>query len=580
MPPILPSETLNSVNDITDSVSACNCRPLTTALDSAEKLPDNEVYTANNRNMSSNTNQRGTFYFHLGVLIFAPFFNKLHKKGLQYIQQWLVAVLLGCQNIEQSKELNYSSLQAMLGTAHKTLHIQRISLKEAASRTNTEQILQFNAELLNVNKQRDFYYDPHTKHYTGHLKILSTWCASIRLADKGINMDYIHTTTGHPVYFKTMDNFYDLRERFPLNITEFRKLLNFDKKDVLTYIIDRGIYSIIVFMAIIESEDTHIITWEKDYKKDKWNEEDSYGKGAIVKKRNNNQDTKLVHYRYQELTWDKHPKMRQIIVRIYDKNWKVLIEVSILTDDKNRPANEIIELMLTRWVQENDFKYMIKHFGLNQITSYASTDYKALRDKIEDKIHTCSNHKAQTKVIQKVRAKFKTALLRKHNFEEKHKNTNAKLSSKEQARKKDIWNSVSKLSATLSALEQERKKTPKQVSKIEDLIEQDYQKLDTNTKDFMDAIKILARNIFYLSFEPFKKKYNNYRDDHVLFRHLIRSAGTISSTTNNLEIQLQPQMEYQPNITKIITLVLDQINEIKPEIPDGSERKIKLLLKI
>lgn len=53
--------------------------------------------------------------------------------------------------------------------------------------------------------------------------------------------------------------------------------------------------------------------------------------------------------------------MRRIIVRIYDKNWKVLIEVSILTDDKNRPADQIIELMLKRWIQENDYKYTIKH---------------------------------------------------------------------------------------------------------------------------------------------------------------------------------------------------------------------------
>jgi len=52
-----------------------------------------------------------------------------------------------------------------------------------------------------------------------------------------------------------------------------------------------------------------------------------------------------------------------------DKKWKILIEVSVLTDDKNRTVSQIIDLMLKRWVQENDFKYNIKHFGLNQIIS-------------------------------------------------------------------------------------------------------------------------------------------------------------------------------------------------------------------
>lgn len=512
-------------------------------------------------------------------MIFAPFINKLEKKGLHYIRQWLFAVLLGCQNIEQSKELNYTSLETIIGKAHKTLRSQRLLLKDAATNSGTKRVMQFNAELLKVNQQNDFYYDPHTKHYSGHLKILSTWCPSVRLADKGINMDYIHTTSGHPVYFNTNDNFYDLRERFLVNIKGFRKLFSFDKEKVLTHVIDRGIYSLDVFQDMIEDPYNHIITWEKGYEKDQWDDQGGYGKGAIEKKRNNKEDIKLVHYRYQEKQWGKHGAMKQIIVRIYDKNWKTLIEVSILTDDKNRPADQIIELMLKRWVQENDFKYTIKHFGLNQITSYAFTDYKALKDKIEDKIYICNEHKSLTKEIQKIRNKLKTALLRKHKFEIKHKNPNEKLLDKEQQRKTKIWKDISQLNASLLELEKQRSETTKYVSKIDELIEHDYNKLDTNTKDFMDAIKMLARNMFYLSFQSFKEKYNNYRDDHVLFRHLTRSPGTIYSTTNEIKIEISPQMEYQPKIKKIIFQVFYEINEMKPEIPDGSNRKIKLILK-
>lgn len=102
------------------------------------------------------------------------------------------------------------------------------------------------------------------------------------------------------------------------------------------------------------------------------------------------------------------------------------MELSILTDDTERPTTEVIGLMLKRWVQENDFKYLIGHFGINQITSYAFTDYKDLKDKIEDKMYTCSEHKSLTKEIQKVRDKLKKALLRKDNFEEKHKGSNKK----------------------------------------------------------------------------------------------------------------------------------------------------------
>ena len=184
-----------------------------------------------------------------------------------------------------------------------------------------------------------------------------------------------------------------------------------------------------------------------------------------------------------------------------------------------------------------------------------------------------------TKEIKKVRDRLKTALLRKDGFEEKHKGGNKILSKREQGHKEKIWDDVDRLREALEALLQERDNTTKEVSKIEDLIDQGYQKLDTNTKDFMDAIKILARNIFYLSFQSFKEKYDNYRDDHVLFRHLTLSPGYIEPTENNLRIWLTPQMEYPPKLKKIITQVMQEINETKPDIPDGSGRKIELLLK-
>ena len=570
----------NAASDgIPDHKPECSCSTSITNCDLNNECAIDNTVPDNNRNKSFNSNKHEIFNFHLGILIFAPFFKKLETQGLQFIRQWLVSVLLGCQNIEQSKILNYNSLKAILGRVHKTLRSQRLLLKEAATRTNTGSVLKFNAELLKLNQQTDFYYDPHTKHYSGHLKILATWCPSVRLADKGINMDYIHTKSGHPVYFDSNDNFYDLRERFYSNINKFRLLCGFKKDSVLTHVIDRGIYSLEVFQAIIKDPYNHIVTWEKGYEKNKWNEDSPYMKGFIEKKRNNKEDVKLIHYGYQEMLWDKDNSMRQVIVRIFDKNWDTLIEVAVLTDDIHRHAGEIIELMFTRWVQENDFKYTIKHFGLNQITSYAFIDYKSLKNKIEDKLYICNEHKTLTKEIHKVRAKLKTSLLQKHKFEKKHNDPLEELSVKEQERKIKIDKMTEQLNNTLIDLEQQRQNTTKYVSKIDELIKLNYNKLDTNAKDFMDAIKMLARNIFYLSFQPFKEKYNNYRDDHVLFRHLTRSPGNMEITTDGIKITLNPQMEYQQKVKKIISEVLDEINNTKPKLIDGTNKPIQLFIK-
>jgi hypothetical protein len=544
--------------------------------DTKNEIIEDVIVEKNKRNISFNQNEEGDFKFHLGSLVFAPYFAQLTNNDLGFIKQWLISVLLGAQNVEQTKKLNFKSLNSILGKTIKKSGNQRLRIQELATQENIEKILKFNGYITQVQKRKDLYYDPHSIHYTGLLKTLSVWCAGIRLADKGINMDFIHTTDGYPVYFNTNDNFYDMRERFLANIKAYRKLMDIPPDMVLTHILDRGVYSMDVFSEIINSLYEHIITWEKDYNNDKWDDSKEGQAGCIIKYRNNSKDARLVHYRYQEGIWDKNPKMRQIIVRVFDKSGKVSIEVSVLTDDLTRETKEIIELMLKRWVQENDFKYLIKHFGINEITTYAFTDYKDVKDKMEDKLYTCTKHKSLTKEIHRIRAKQKTALLRKHEFEAKYKESNSPLSPAETDRRNKIWKEVDQLTASVKELIIERKNTNKKVSKLDELIEHNYQKLDTNTKSLMDAIKILARNIFYLSFQPFKKKYDNYRDDHVQFRSLTLSGGTMKLKNGEWVVTLIPTIEYPKRIRKIIAEVLQETNSLSPEMPDGSGIKLRV----
>ena len=76
--------------------------------------------------------------------------------------------------------------------------------------------------------------------------------------------------------------------------------------------------------------------------------------------------------------------MRQLVVWALNPRGRG-IEVGILTDDFKRPAQQIIVLRFKRWLQENDFKYLEVHFGINQITSYASVAYEKLTSQLEEK---------------------------------------------------------------------------------------------------------------------------------------------------------------------------------------------------
>lgn len=170
------------------------------------------------------------FCHHAGVLLFSPFFNHLRHNitvNEPLIKQWLGSILLGAINIEQTKLLNYPSLDYFFGQVLSNRDQQRQLLTEIAQTSCQDELLRYNGELVGISQCSDFHYDPHSKHYTGQNKLLKGWCSRLRFAEKVVHMDFIHMPTGQPVYLSHDDNYLDLRVRFFDVVTKFRKLFSF-----------------------------------------------------------------------------------------------------------------------------------------------------------------------------------------------------------------------------------------------------------------------------------------------------------------------------------------------------------------
>ncbi|MBC8147037.1 MAG: hypothetical protein H8E98_03495 [Bacteroidetes bacterium] len=552
--------------------NTCNTKEELLICDSAEvSKPDNQQNLLGNELKLGNKNSL-TFYskhtvfcYHVGVLFFSNWINSFSKQiKNELTKQFLVTILLGAKNIEQTKLLDFNALKAMLGITTSNLFIQRKVLTDMATEDNVQKLLKYNAELVKAVEWRDFYYDPHVKHYTGAEKILKGWCSAAKNIGKVINMDFIHTAPdGAPVYVETTDNFNDMRERFMDEVKGFRKILG-SKEKIMTFIIDRGIYSFEVFEKIADDKYIHIVTWEKGYKKDKWEDTKKSGEFSIYKARNNSNDLKKYRFEYIVNEWEKNSKMSQIIVKATNPKENE-IEVSILTDDKKRNAEELIELMFTRWVQENDFKYEENHFGINSITSYASVPYKELEKLIIDKQTKRGEYKAHEKAASDIKKKQKKLLYKKHNLKNKKK-------------KEQLIEEIKQLDNELANVKETMSKTEKEGSKIQELIANNYKKLKMDNKKYMDCIKIIARNIFYKALKKFKDKYNNYRDDHVIFRNLTNSHGIVTFMGEEIKVTIFPTAHHQPKVRKIIEELFQEINDTKPKLPDGSGRILKLEL--
>jgi hypothetical protein len=559
-----------------------------------------------------NDNQgKPEFLHHVGVLIFSQFLNQVEARLEEFgsfVKQWLSAIMLGAVNIEQSKTLNLRAIAKLMGLVVVSRYQQRRQLRKFALSGEVNKLFQYNAEIIQLDQCSTFYYDPHTKHYAGRQKIIKGWCAAIRFADKVLNMDFIHTSKGQPVYFEHGDVFHDLRERFLGVVGRFRELYHLGNKP-LTFVLDRGIYGLETFKKIIEMEQTFFVTWEKGYKAENEGSASFPHHFCFFKTRNHAKDLKMYRFSYREVTWPRNQNVRRIIVRATNPRNNT-IEVSILSNNNEITAKKLIELMFSRWLQENDFKYLDKHFGINEITSYQSISYKDLVDVVEDKNIKSGDMKAFGVQRRHTNTQLKTVLLREHQTLQRlndHEQELVRVNQDIQKLDKSDENAPAKelkktkttlkqqctrantqlekyrlkkkeLTLNLKALNEQIQGSEKEMSRLHDLIDKEFCKLDTLNKTAFDAIKILARNIFYELLLPFKEEYNNFRDDHVYFRNLTLSHGFIRQCVTHVDVYLFPTAHLPPKLAKALTNSLTQIQKTHPLIPDNSQRELRFFL--
>lgn len=540
---------------------------------------------------------------HAGVLVFAPSLLAIAQvldPPEPRFTQWLASLLLGALNIEQTKFLNWQDMAQLLGSVVRFPHPQRQELGRLATPPSFQGLACFNSRCLGAGEQSDFYFDPHTKQYTGQENVLQGWCPAIRSADKAMHSDFIHTAAGEPLYFETSDNFYDVRQRFFEVVERCRQVLEWPQARVLSWVVDRAIFGREVFEKVLNDAGMHLITWQKGYQAQSWPPAGGLSGSMVIERaRNCADDIRSYHLEYQDRPWPKEERLRQIVVQATNPKGRS-IQVAVLTDDTQRAASEIVRLMFCRWVQENDFKYLDKHFGINQITSYGVLDYEELREQVEDRQVRSAQIKALGEQRRQLRARQAGLLLLQVHGEHQATLRQTRIEELEQAlvtdqTRKELgrlgraqirWQSssaarqhqIEALSRELAELELKAETVQKSESRLERLIEEHMVRLDPDKKRLMDNFRVIGRNVFYAELGPFKKAYNNYRDDHDQFRQLTQCSGVLEVAAEQIVVHLMPRVNYAPRVRRIITELLAELNARDPIFPDGSGRRFRLRL--
>ena len=534
---------------------------------------------------------------HAGAVLFSVlldvFFSRLKNRSPWY-RQWVGQILQGAVNIEQCRETNASDLGEFVGDVKAGTDCQRTALKDMADLEGVLDVYRANLALLPDGPDRNdvFYCDPHAKEYTGRLDILKGWCGRRHGIAKVMYLDAIHTESGRCCFVQHYSAFYDLRERFFITLALFDRLVPEERRGGRTFALDRGIYGLDA-LGRFEATGDYVLTWLKGYEKGEWRENAPTTIFVRHRLRNRADDLRSYRFECQEKPWAKRPNMRLIIVRATNPKGRT-IEVAILCGNPDMALERAVWIMFNRWLQENDFKYLDKHFGINQLTSRASTTYARRAADFRDRTVEDPEYRRLKREIGKCEKQLGKLLLT-HRRVLKRKTTaqaaidlidaklhvlkptpaNAERSkdlkrerarrhrilTRAEKRRHELTEQVKHAESSAEKLSEQLTETLKDASRLDLLVKRNFALLDTRVKAQFDAVRITCSNMFAALVARFRPLYDNYRDDHCRLRMLSRSDGFVQCIDGTLHIELWLKGRYQRQRWTLFKRFLAEISE-------------------
>ncbi len=453
------------------------------------------------------------------------------------LKTWLTGILLGAVNFESFRyfnirDFNSVSMEMLPHVGKLRDRIQELSLNQGTAFAGY--LLKQNIEGLIV-RDGDYYIDGHFEEYTGSAPILEGWNTKKNRVTKG-NVDYqVHDGTGNPVFSHISDVFEDFREMIPVLVRRIRAL---HPEGRVTIIYDRGGFKTELMKKVAGYPDCAFVTWQKGFKQKEGRAVPMRGKMEMALKYNDTGNYKRYTLRYGEDRWTHDGfTCRRIVIERGRREGEGRRWSSILTNDTKDGAEVIIEKMLGRFRQENDFKKQIAHFGLDEIVSYRTISYGEAAEKDPGKKALSERYQELHGQIRELKEERST-IAAKIGIHIADAMRGGRFFVKLPASKRESVRQIVALSGNISELKKEMKSVEKKTSKLKMCTRKGMKMLDMRRKTVLQAVKITCRNIFEKGAQEFLKKYGNLRDYQKVFRLLVQQSGTIEKKDGVLTVRL------------------------------------------
>jgi hypothetical protein len=433
----------------------------------------------------------------------------------------LFLTLSGKPTLEAAKHLRRAAFGAVVGTgrapAVKTL---RRKLAEMAGQARAGE---FGTALARrwvehgIIDTAYLYVDGHMQAYTGKRRLEKVWSTKRRMPLPGIHTYHVGDATGRPLLFVTEQLSTNLAKAMPRIVAAIREAIGEDRP--FTIIFDRGGFDSSLF-TWLDGQGIGFITYQRG--------SPDLPKAAFTRRETRFEGRRLrMQIAEDEVKINGRGPWRRVVVRTPDGH-----QTPILTNleaGKVGPAR-LACLVFARWRQENVFKYMGEHHGLDQLVSYTSgpadPDTRVVNPQRKQLDRAIATKRRQL-------AKLKTELgdvLLDEPRDGSRTGHGLKIAQKGAVKQlRDLEHDIAGLIA-------ERKPLPTHVTVAE--LDQPREIIKLEHKHIVDRIKICAYNAEQWLLDRLVHHYPNRHNVRDLLRALTRLPGRIDTTDAGVDITL------------------------------------------
>lgn len=282
-----------------------------------------------------------------------------------------VAAIVFCfalrfRSVEDSKNARRQDLGVLLGQAEapgvQTLRLKLGRLAESIEPTALAREMFRRYLALEPVWEGIYYIDGHFCPYYGQHPTPHGWSPQRRLAIKGHTDVYVHDVRGRPLFFLSQPLNDSLVRAVPALVAEIRQVHG---EAPFTLVFDRGGYSGKLFRWLGE-QGIGFVTYLKGRKARRRLPESTFARGWF-----SFEGTRHV-YRLCERRTQVRPAGRLRTIVYQDDEGE---QIPVLTNlDGAVNAAKVVHILRLRWRQENSFKYLAEHYGIDQILQYGASE--------------------------------------------------------------------------------------------------------------------------------------------------------------------------------------------------------------